>query len=252
MKRTLPITHQHTNFMKKNISLAIIPARGGSRGIPRKNLELIGEKPLVAHTIEHAKKAKNVDTFLVNSDDAEIRTVAASYGALTMNRPDMYAHDKILQEVDLLLKLTVEAYEKTHPEQRVDVVVLLYPTAPLRDVKAIDKAIELVRDEGYDSALSLFYDDSYLWQINEDGKTVHPTNYDPNKRMPRQKESWNQWVENKAVYAIKRSILFEVGRIGPNTGMVEMDKWRSIDIDNPSDLELARAVYKDKRSELDS
>ena len=119
-------------------------------------------------------------------------------------------------------------------------------------MSAIDQAIQLVRDQGYDSALSLYFDDSYLWQVSEDGVTVRPTNYDPNKRMPRQKEAWNQWVENKAVYAIKRSVLFEIGRIGPKTGFVEMDKWRSIDIDNPSDLELARAVYKEKHSELDS
>jgi len=238
--------------MRKNICLAIIPARGGSRGIPRKNLELIGDKPLVAHTISHAQKATGIDHFVMNSDDAEIREVAESYGAATMDRPDLYSHDKILQEVDLLLKWSVEKYEETHPEIRVDIVVLLYPTAPLRDVKAIDTAIELVRDKGFDSALSLYFDDSYLWQVNEDGISVTPTNYDPNKRMPRQKESWNQWVENKAVYAVKRDILFTIGRIGPKTAFVEMDKWRSIDIDNPSDLELARAVYQDKRDELDS
>ena len=238
--------------MAKKITLGIIPARGGSRGIPRKNLKLIGDKPLVAHTITHAQKAEHLDAFLVNSEDDEIRTVAESFGAETMGRPDMYAHDKILQEVDLLLKWTVEAYEKEHPEHEVDIIVLLYPTAPLRNVSAIDQAIQLVRDQGYDSALSLYFDDSYLWQVSEDGVTVRPTNYDPNKRMPRQKEAWNQWVENKAVYAIKRSVLFEIGRIGPKTGFVEMDKWRSIDIDNPSDLELARAVYKEKHSELDS
>ena len=238
--------------MKKNISLAIIPARGGSRGIPRKNLELIGDKPLVVHTITHALKATSIDDFLVNSDDTEIRETAATFGASTMDRPDLYAHDKILQEVDLLLKWTVEKYEETNPDTRVDIVVLLYPTAPLRDVKAINAAVELVRDKGFDSALSLYFDDSYLWQVNEDGISVKPTNYDPNKRMPRQKESWNQWVENKAVYAVKRDILFTIGRIGPKTGFVEMDKWRSIDIDNPSDLELARAVYQDKQDELDS
>lgn len=238
--------------MLTDITLAIIPARGGSRGIPRKNLELIGDKPLVAHTIEHARKAKNVDSFLVNSEDSEIRSVADAFGAKTMSRPDMYAHDKILQEVDLLLKWTVENYEKKNPNERVNIVVLLYPTAPLRDVKTIDRVIELVRDEGYDSALSLYYDDSYLWQVCEDGKTVRPTNYDPNNRMPRQKESWNQWVENKAVYAFTRDVLFENGRIGQKTAFVEMEKWRSIDIDTPGDLDLARLIYENKKQQLDS
>lgn len=232
--------------------LAITPARGGSKGIPRKNIIDLCGKPLVAHTITQAQKATRIDDYIVNSDDAEIRAVAESFGAKTMNRPDEYAHDQILQEVDLLLQWTVEQYEVANPDKRVDIVVLLYPTAPLRDVAAIEQAVEMVQDQGYDSALSVYFDTRYLWAVAEDGKSIKPRNYDPNKRMPRQKESWNQWAENKAIYAMKRDVLFNIGRIGPKCGFVEMEKWRSVDIDEPVDLEMARALYKSKKEELDS
>ena len=223
--------------------LGISPARGGSKGIPRKNIIDLCGKPLVAHTIEQSLASKLLSDYLVNSEDEEIRNVAEAHGAKTMTRPDMYSHDQILQEVDLLLKWTVEEYEKQHPEVQVDVVVLLYPTAPLRGTAAIDACIDLVINQGYDSALTLYESSSYLWKVGEDGVSVSPTNYDPNNRMPRQKENWNQWVENKAVYAMKRDILFSVGRIGPKCGYVEMEKWRSIDVDEPVDLEIAKATY---------
>lgn len=228
----------------QGIVLAIIPARGGSKGIPRKNIIDLGGKPLVAHTIEHASKARNIDDFIVNSDDAEIREIASSFGAKTMDRPDEYAHDQILQEVDLLLKWSVEQYEKKYAT-KVDIVVLLYPTAPLRDVPSVEKAVDMVKEGSYDSVLSLYHDTRYLWKKNGD-ETVSAQNYDPNNRMPRQKEVWNQWAENKAIYVMKKELLFNVGRIAQRCGYVEMEKWRSIDIDEFVDLEMARALYRVK------
>ena len=160
-----------------------------------------------------------------------------------MSRPEEYSHDQILQEVDLLLQWTVERYEEQNPNVHVDVVVLLYPTAPLRDVKSITAAVDLVVNQEYDSALSVYFDTRYLWRLDNDSATIEPTNYDPNNRMPRQKETWNQWAENKAIYAMKRDVLFTGGRIGEKCGYVEMEKWRSVDIDEPVDLAMARALY---------
>jgi CMP-N-acetylneuraminic acid synthetase len=229
---------------KKNIVFAIIPARGGSKGIPRKNIIDLCGKPLLAYTIQHARESKHIDEFIVNTDDSEIRDVAIHYKAKTIKRPEEYAHDQICQEVDLLLKWTIEQYEEMNPEIHIDIAVLLYPTAPLRDVKSIDKAIDLVKNKGFDSALSLYRDTRYLWKVKKDSKTVEPTNYNPNKRMPRQKERWNQWAENKAIYVMKREVLFKLGRIGPKCGYVEMEKWRSVDIDETEDLNMAKALYE--------
>ncbi len=226
--------------MSEETILAIIPARGGSRGIPRKNLETLGGIPLVAHSILHAQKAELVTDILMNSEDEEIREVAAKYGAPVMDRPMEYTEEVMANEVDLLLVWTVREFEKKF--KPVDIVVLLYPTSPLRAPKTIDEAILKITRDGYDSVLSLYYDDRYLWQ--QEGERVVPTNYDPTQRMPRQKEAWNQWAENKAVYAVKRDLLIESGcRLGGKIGFVEMEAWRSTDVDTPDDLSLVRTLY---------
>lgn len=225
----------------KPSTYAFIPARGGSKGIPRKNLADLVGKPLVAHAIAHAKACKRIDHVFVSSEDTEIRKVAESYGAEAIDRPDEFIHDNSVQEVDRLLRWTVLELEKQ--DHHIDIVVLLYATSPLREVKTIDEAIRMVAEDGYDSVLSLYEDTTYLWR--REGNTVMPTNYDPATRGPRQKENWNQWAENKAVYVVKRDLLVNSGvRLGGRIGYVEMPKWRSVDIDKPEDLELVRKLYE--------
>lgn len=220
--------------------LGISPARGGSKGIPKKNIIKLNKKPLIYYTIKVAKNSIHLDDYVLNSDDKNIRKIASSYGVKTMDRPKKYSHDKILQEVDLLLKWTVEQYEEKY-KKKVDIVVLLYPTSPLRDVKSLDKAIYMVKNKGFDSVLSIYHDTRYLWKIKKNNFAI-PTNYDPNKRMPRQKENWNQWAENKSIYVMKKDLLFKKGRIGKKCGFVEMEKWRSVDIDTYDDLKIARSL----------
>lgn len=220
---------------------AIVPARGGSTGIRLKNLQEIDGRPLVGIAAEQAMAAEKIDVTVVNSDHEGIRKVGDDLGALVMDRPDQYAHDDSIQEVDRLLVWCVEQLEEDGHD--IDIVVLIYPTAPLREVDTIDQTIDMIESENFDSVLSLYEDDSYLWAVAGDG-SVKPTNYDPAKRGPRQKEDWNQWVENKAVYAMKRDLLMETGcRLGGKIGYVKMPKWRSIDIDRIEDLELARYLW---------
>jgi N-acylneuraminate cytidylyltransferase len=222
-------------------AFAIIPARGGSQGIPLKNLKEIDGKPLVTIAASHGLDAENIDHTIVNSDQEDIRAAGAKAGVEVMNRPKRFTQDNSVQEVDRLLQWCVEQLEDDG--RTVDVVVLLYPTAPLRTVETIEEAVSIVANGKYDSALSLYEDDSYLWK--RDGDTVEPTNYDPAKRGPRQKENWNQWVENKAVYAMERDLLMENDcRLGGTIGYVEMPEWRSIDVDTPSDLAMARQLWE--------
>jgi N-acylneuraminate cytidylyltransferase len=148
--------------------------------------------------------------------------------------------------VDRLLQWCVEQLEAEG--RSVDVVVLLYPTAPLRTVETITKAVEMVAEGSYDSVLTLYEDDSYLWQ--REGDTVKPTNYDPAKRGPRQNEDWDQWVENLAVYVTDRDVLMDTGvRVAGKTGYVEMPSWRSVDIDEPEDLHIARLLWNNPPDE---
>lgn len=132
--------------------LAVIPARGGSRGLPRKNLRLIGGKPMIAYTIEAALASRRIDQVVVSTDDAEIAEVAARYGAgVPFVRPAQLARD------DTATPPVIE-HAVRHVEAaggQVDVVVTLQPTSPFRDASAIDQAIELRERAAAESAVSV-------------------------------------------------------------------------------------------------
>lgn len=223
-------------------TLAITPARGGSKGIPRKNIKQLSGKPLIQYTIEAAKACPLITDYIVNTEDNQIRCVAESLGVKTQHRPEEFWHDNTFQEVDRLLKWAVLDFEGR--EGKVDIVVLLYPTSPLRPASAVTGCVDLVLNRGFDSALTLREDRSYIWRRIGDG-AVEPVNYDPKKRGPNQLEGWNQWVENKAVYVMKRDLLVETGcRLGGKIGHVEMSRLESIDIDRPEDFKLAELALK--------
>jgi len=223
--------------------LAIIPARGGSKGIPKKNIKDLAGKPLVSHTIEQSLSSKYINRTIVNSESKDIRDIAEKFGAETMDRIEEFYHDNSTQEVDRLLYWIVEQLESKG--DKIDIIVLLYPTAPLRDVQSIDKAISMVINDSYDSVLSLYEDTTYLWKIEDE--IAIPTNYDPKTRGPRQKEYWNQWAENKAIYVMKRDLLMNTKcRLGGKIGYVEMSKLNSIDIDKPEDFILCEQLIKSK------
>ena len=221
--------------------VAITPARGGSKGVRRENIRPLAFKPLLQYTVEAAGTCPLITRHVVNTEDVEIRSVAQSLGVEVQSRPEDFWHDNTFQEVDRLLQWAVTDFESR--EGRVDIVVLLYPTAPLRPTQAITDCIDLVLNQGYDSALTLREDRSYIWQRTDNSATVEPVNYDPKKRGPNQLEGWNQWVENKAVYAMKRDLLMETGcRLGGRIGCVEMSRLESIDIDTSDDFALAEQL----------
>lgn len=223
--------------------LGITPARGGSKGIPRKNIKLMNNKPLIQYTIEAAKDCELITDYIVNSEDQEIRDVASKLGIDTQDRPEEFWHDNTFQEVDRLLKWSVLEYEKKH--SKIDIVVLLYATAPLRESEDIRKCLNLIINNGFDSSLTLREDRSYIWQREDKSNFVKPINYDPKKRGPNQLEGWNQWIENKAVYAMKRDLLIQTGcRLGGKVGFVEMSRLKSIDIDILDDFLLAEQLLK--------
>lgn len=221
--------------------VAITPARGGSVGIPRKNLRELAGEPLIGHTIRAAQNCDGIDRYLVNTEDDEIAAYARRCGVEVQSRPKDFWYDNTFQEVDRLLQWSVADLESRG--SKVDIVVLLYATAPLRGARPIAEAVEQVRSGGFDSSLSLYESRTYLWQQLDNEGAVAPTNYDPASRGPNQLEGWNQWVENKAVYVCRRDLLMETGcRLGGRIGHVVMNRLDSIDIDTSDDLALAEAV----------
>ena len=113
--------------------LGITPARGGSKGIPRKNIKLMNNKPLIQYTIEAVKDCALITDYIVNSEDEEIRNEAAKLGIDTQDRPEEFWYDNTFQEVDRLLKWSV----LNRKSPKIDIVVLLYATAPLRESEDI-------------------------------------------------------------------------------------------------------------------
>ena len=175
------------------MNYAFIPARGGSKGLPRKNAKLFLGEPLVVRTIRIAKEAEIFNAIIVNTDDEEIAALATEAGASVVSREPSMGSDAA--EVDPLIKWTINEYASSFPGLDDSLMCLLYCTSPLRTSADIVATLELVRSGGYDSSLTLCETNDYLWSKNEN--TFSPENYDPRARAARQLESWNQYKENK-------------------------------------------------------
>ncbi len=219
---------------------AFIPARGGSKGLPGKNIRKFMGEPLIGRAIKQARSAGIFDSVFVNTDCFEIAGVAESYGATVLIRPEEMGSD--IAEVDPLMVWTLEELSRKNIDLP-EVLSLLYCTAPLRTPDDIVSTVKKVTDEGFDSALTLVEDHSYLWKIDPDMGVATPTNYEPSKRASRQTENWNQYIENKAVYAFKVKDILDHGcRLSGNIGFHLMPALRSIDIDSIEDFTLAENI----------
>lgn len=218
---------------------AIIPARSSNEELHSRNLKEIKGTPLVGIAVRQALNSACISQVVVNSESEEIRSVAKEYGATVYDRPSRFTRSDQYMEVDRLLAWQIDKIEDKGGE--VEAVVLLYPTCPLRTISVIDETVKKVTNKDFDSALTLYEDNRYLWE--KEGEMVTPTNYDPQKRAPHQIEEWNQWVENKAVYVMSRDILIKTGcRLGGDIGYVEMPVHRSLSIDTPVDFKLAQFI----------
>jgi len=229
----------------KNI-LSVILARGGSNRVPRKNLKEIEGIPLVAISINHAKESRFINNIIVSTDDEEIGNVSKKYGAKIIDRPLHLRDDNTIMEADNILLDVVQRLEKKG--DRIDLIVLLYPTAPLRTVEKIDEAINLVLNDDFDSSLSLVKDQGYFWR-KEKNEPIKPFNYDPLKRLPSVMHSFEQFKENKAIYVCTRDLLINTKcRLGGKIGHVTMSSMDSIDVDTIDDLNLCRILFKKNNS----
>ena len=172
--------------MIKNI-VVIIPARGGSKGIPNKNIIDCMGKPLVAHSIEYAKESNLVTSIYVSTDDAKIEDIAIKYGAEIIHRPNSISGDNATTES------AIEHFLENISNP--DIIVLLQPTSPLRPKGSLDIALEKMISMKYDSLLSLSSTHRFSWKINNDEAIPK---YDFKNRPRRQdiSESDQAYIEN--------------------------------------------------------
>jgi N-acylneuraminate cytidylyltransferase len=219
----------------------VILARGGSKGIPRKNIIDFAGKPLLAHSIEQAKASEYGNKVYVSSDDEEILTVAKDYGANLILRPEILAQDTSSSETALLHAI--------NEIDDIDTVVFLQPTSPLREPKDIDNAIETLVNNSLDSVFSAVEaKDLCLWTCNRAGtpRSLNTLNFNFENRKRRQELS-GQLIENGSIYVFRtRTINRYNNRLGGNIGYSLMDNWKVHEIDDMDDLRMCEFIYKFK------
>jgi N-acylneuraminate cytidylyltransferase len=218
----------------KSLNVAcIIPARGGSKGIPGKNIRTIAGKPMLQWSIEQAKCSPSLNhEIFVTSDSSEILDVATSCGAKAILRPEELSGD--LASSESAIKHAVETIEAERGD-KLDYIVFLQATSPVRNDDDIEKAIQLFLAEDADSLLSVCpLQDYFLWDKVDGNYTG--INFDYKNRKRRQ-DIPETYLENGSLYIFKRNILFEENnRLGGKISVYPMDKKRSHQIDNEEDI----------------
>lgn len=214
-------------------TLAIIPARGGSKGIPRKNLHMLASKPLIAHSIEAALHTPSINRVVVSTDDAEIATVARAYGAEVCVRPLEISGDEATSESALVHVL--DELERADG-YRPDIVVFLQATSPHRWGLDIQEAYDLFMAEGADSLFSAGPMHGFIW--SRQGSRIESLTYDHRNRQRRQ-DIGEHVLENGSIYIFKTEVLRETGnRLGGKIAVYMMDSLRSLQVDEPGDFEI--------------
>ena len=213
--------------------LAIIPARGGSKGIPKKNIKAVSGKPLINYTIEAAKECKYIDKVIVSTDDKEIAEISMRAGAIVpFLRPDELATDEA-KTIDVVLH-AVEFYERK--AERYDIIVLLQPTSPLRTGEDIEKALEYFIRKGNEHPL-------LMRQFGENNELVKMLDEDSTVRRQDMKKYYRI---NGAIYINSMSELNENTSFNDNVLGYVLAKEHSIDVDNPEDLVMAEYFLSQK------
>jgi len=219
--------------------IAVIPARGGSKRVPRKNLLPLRGKPLIAYTIEQAKRSRLVDRVFVSTDDEEISIVARQYGAEVIERPPELSGDTASSETALLHVVDWLAERENY---QPEVLVFLQCTSPIRKESDIDNAIGAFLESHADSLFSACRFRKYIWQVH-DGE-ASPLNYDYRHRW-REQDFPHQVLENGSIFVLKTSVLKEQGnRLGGKMAVYEMDELSSIQIDSAEDILLCNWIME--------
>ncbi|MGD9625711.1 MAG: acylneuraminate cytidylyltransferase family protein [Arcobacter sp.] len=228
---------------KNKTFLAIIPARGGSKRLPRKNvLDLCG-KPLIAHTIEAGLKSNYIDKVIVSSDDEEILEISKKIGAKTVKRPDELASD---------IATTFDAIKHTIDNNidKYNYIVLLQPTSPLRNEKHIDEAIELLEIKNADAIISVCeMEHSPLWSntLPQDGSMKGFLRDEVLNKRSQDLEKYYRL--NGAIYICKTEKLLENKSffLKENIFAYIMDRENSVDIDEDIDFKIAEVILNNRR-----
>jgi len=220
---------------------AVILARGGSKGIPGKNIIDFCGKPLMVWTIEQCLNSKFINEIWVSSDDQKILDLAVNSGAKQIKRPDSISGDESSSESGWLHAMK---YLKSQ-NIKVDSILAPQVTSPLRESKDFDFAIQQFIANKLDSLFSATtVNDLFFWKLNEKG-VLDSVNYDYKDRKRRQNFQ-EQIIENGSFYLFKPHILIEEkNRLGGKIGFYKMEFWKMFEIDDVSDLKICTAIMNE-------
>lgn len=223
--------------------LAIIPARGGSKGIRRKNIKKFAGRPLLVYTIDQAKASRHINRVVVSTEDKEIASVARRTGAeVPVMRPVELAQDHskgadaVLHMLDYLKK--TEGYVP-------DIIVALQVTSPLRLVEDIDGALELMRKRSADSVVSVCGTEQLLYTKDKKDELHLVSNEEFMRSTNRQELEATYKLDGSMVYAVKTKVFLatESFLAGKLVGYV-IPRWRAVDIDEPQDFVVGELLFK--------
>jgi N-acylneuraminate cytidylyltransferase len=225
--------------------LAIIPARGGSKSIPRKNVLPLAGKPLIAHNLCQLQRSRYVTRTVVSTDDPEIAAAARQYGAKVVWRPDEISGDTASSESALIHTLE---FLKQAEGYRPEILVFLQCTSPLTLAEDIDGTIQALLDQGGDSALAVTPFHYFLWRLDSDGNAAG-INHDKNYRPLRQ-EREPQYLETGAVYVMRvPGFLQAKHRFFGKTALYVTPPERRLEIDDPVDFKVAEVLMRSQAQE---
>ena len=232
--------------------VGVIPARGGSVGVPLKNIKLLGGKPLISYTIEAAIESKVLDRLIVSTDHDEIARVAESYGAeVPFRRPADISEDV---ETELVLQHAV-TYLETEERYAVGAVALLQPTSPFRTAETIRRCVQAYRESREaDSIVTANnvegHRPEWMLTLSEDGRVIpyatpFTVNGDPVIKLVARQSLPVLFRQNGVVYVTERNLLMNRNLvIGPNAYAVVTDEREAIDIDTETDFLIAEALVQ--------
>lgn len=221
----------------------MVPARGGSKGVPRKNIRPLAGEPLICHTLRAAMHVAEIDLLVVSTDDAEIASVSTSYGVRVVNRPSRLARDDSPTEAALIQVLEVLEAEG----QQFDIVIVLEPTSPFRSAGTISRAIVACFAGAAPSILAVretrenigFIRDGFFRPVIQDA---------PRRRQERQP----MYVESSTIYACRVDYLRRVGTlVADNWGALIVPEDEAVDINSEDDFQLAEFLIQKRRQAQD-
>ena len=222
--------------------IVLIPARGGSKGIPKKNVKLFLGEPLINHSIKYAKKCSLIDEIYVSTDNSDIAKLGRDLGAKIINRPKNISTDSATTEsaIDHFIK-------KINANKHI--IVLLQPTSPIRPKNALFEALTKFKLNNYDSLLSLSPTHHFFWKISKNN-LLHPE-YDYMNRPLRQNiDKQNiRFIENGSLYIFNSSNFKTYhNRLGGKIGFVIWDQEYSYELDSNYDWEFLETLNKKNKN----